>query len=404
MEKMLIIGEDLAHEKEILRFFERQEYQVLSASGLDDGLAKLQREQPSLVMVDHDLEGMDGVEVLKRVRETAPACEVILVTPGGEIEAAIEVLRAGALDYLRRPVDVEQLQIALGRARERRLQRRDTEPAAILVLEDHEPTRKRLVKVLEKEGYRVYSAPDGEQGLQLFHEKRLDLILADVRMPHKDGIDVLREIKGNGADVEVIVITGYGDEDVVVNALRDGAINFLRKPIDIEQMLLAIQKALDFQTLRRSLAYRNRDIQLMQELVVRLTSKLELVVETPDHLSPKARNFLHDLVNALPLGIVVIGVNREVIFANQAVVNRVGESPIRLSTNWLKQMGVHRVTEEELVSAIDRTMGSQPGSIETLVISKWSFLVMTPLKLLRPDRTERFVALAIRGERKQNGR
>jgi FixJ family two-component response regulator len=339
---------------------------------------------------------------LQKVRKSDPACEVILVTPGGEIEAAIEVLRAGALDYLRRPVDVEQLKIALGRARERRLQRQDAGPPTILVLEDHEITLKRLVKVLEKEGYRVYAATDGVQGMQIFNEKRLDLILADIRMPYKNGIDVLRETKGAGADVEVIVITGYGDEDVIVKALRDGAINFLRKPIDIEQMLLAIQKALDFQTMRRSLAYRNRDIEIMQELVVRLTSKLELVVETPDRLSPEALGFIHDLVNALPLGIVVVGSNRKILFANKAVVSRIGQSPIKLSTDWLEQMGVYKVTEKELTSAINRTIVSIPGSVETLVVSKWSFLIMTPLKLLRPDRTEKFVALAIRGERRQN--
>jgi len=400
MEKLLLIGDELAADEDMQRFVEREGYRVIKVPDREEGLEVLRSERPAVVMVDHELGEDDGVEVLKEVREADPACEVILVTRGGEAQAAIEVLKAGALDYLHRPVDTEQLRVALGRAVERRMQRKAAEPPAILVLEDHEPTLKRLVRVLEKEGYRVEAAVDGEQGMHLFKQQRFDLILADVRMPEKDGIAVLQETKGAGADVEVIVITGYGDEEVVVQSLRDGAVNFLRKPIDIEQMLLAIQKALDFQTIRRSLAYRDRDVAIMQEIVVRLTRELELVVETPGKMSPAAREFLHQLIDALPLGIVVAGSDRQILFANQNVVNAIGQPPERLTAELLQRMGVTKVTEKELATAFSSAVESRPGTIETLVLSRWSFLVMTPLKLLRPDRTEKFVALAIRGERR----
>ncbi len=400
MEKLLLIGEELARDADVLRFVEREGYEVLKIADRAEGLEVLRDERPAIVMVDHQLGGDDGVEVLKEVREADPACEVILVTGGGEMQAAIEVLRAGALDYLRRPIDTDQLRIALGRAVERRGQRKTAEPPVILVLEDHEPTRRRLVHILEKEGFRVHAAADGEEGMRLFAERRFDLILADVRMPRKDGIEVLRETKGAGADVEVIVTTGYGDEDVVVQALREGAINFLRKPIDIEQMFLAIQKALDHQTIRRSLAYRDRDVEIMQEIVVRLTRNLELIVETPGKMNPEVRDFLHQLVDTLPLGIVVAGADRRILFANRHVTSAVDRSPDRLSADLLRQMGIARVGEEELEAAFTRVVNSRPGTIETLVLSKWAFLIMTPLRLLRPDSSERFVALAIRGERR----
>jgi DNA-binding NtrC family response regulator len=402
MEKMLLIGEGLAADTATRSFVERQGYEVITADNRTAGIERLGADRPSVVMIDHQLDEDDGVEVLKQVRKADPTCEAILVTPGGEMEVAIEALRIGALDYLKRPIDTDLLGIALGRARERRSQRASAQQMTILVLEDHEPTLKRLVKVLEKEGFQVSGAADGAAGLRLFEQQRFDLILADIRMPKLDGIEVLRATKGAGADVEVIVITGYGDEDVVVTALREGAINFLRKPIDIEQMLLAIQKAFEHQTLRRSLAYRNRHLQIMQELVVRLTHKLELVVETPGQMSTEAREFLRQLVDALPIGIVVVGSDRKIMYANQAVVGRVGDSPLDLSTSWLERMGISRVTQEELEAAFDRTVSASTGAVETLVVSRWAFLVMTPLKLIRPDGSERFVVLAIRGERKQN--
>lgn len=401
MEKLLIIGENPSNDPDFLNYIKREGFQILKARNKTDGLEILRADQPSIVIVDHHLENDDGLHVLKEVRQAEPKCEIILVTHGGEMEAAIEVLRSGGLDYLRLPIDIEQLHVAIGRARERRQQKMSVQPAVILVIEDHETTRNRLAKVLEKEGYQVFAAADGEEGIQLFKEKRVDLILADLRMPKKDGLSVLRDTKGNGADVEVIVVTGYGDEEIVVQALREGAVNFLKKPIDIEQMLLAVKKALDFQTIRRSLAYRNRDVELMQQLVVRLTSKLELVVETPDIIKPELREFLLQLINALPLGIVVAGSDRRIIFANNHVISKVGKVPEKLSTEWLGQVGIHNVSEEELDIAFSRMIQSKPGTIETMMVSQWAFLIMTHLKLVRPDLTERFVTLAIRGERKR---
>ncbi len=400
MEKLLMIGKELTDDSETIRFLEGDGYKVLRVDNGTQGLEILQAESPMVAIVNHELEDGDGVDVLKQICAKHSSCEAILVTSGGEMEAAIEVLRAGALDYLHRPVDIELLRVALGRARERRGLRMVAEPPTILILEDHDTTRKRLVRVLEKENYNVLSADNGDDGMRLIRENRVDLVMSDIKMPHKDGLEVLHEIKSEGADVEVIVVTGYGDEEIVVQALRDGAVNFLRKPIDIEQMLLAIQKALDFQTARRSLAYRNRDVEIMQELVVRLTNELELIVEAPWSMGTKAKEFLVQLIDSLPIGIVVAGPDRKILFANRAVVETVGESPEMLATDWLEQVGVTKVSDSDLDSAFKRALDADAGSIETLLISKWSFLVMTPLKMLRPDGSERFVALAIRGERR----
>ncbi len=400
MEKLLMIGEKLAEETDVVRFVELAGYEVCYAAGKAQALDVLRAEQPAIVIVDHALGDEDGVTVLKEVREVSAACEVILVTSGGEMDIAIEVLRAGALDYLHWPLELDQLRVALGRARERRKTRTPPEPPAILVLEDHEPTLERLVRILEKEGYRATGAPDGEEGMRLFGKMRFDLILADVKMPRKTGLEVLRETKGQGADVEVIVSSGYGDEDLVVQALREGAANFLKKPVDIDQLLLSVKNALDLQTIRRSLAYRNRDVELMQHLVVRLNHELELIVETPHKMTAEALGFIHHLVDGLPFGLVVVSAEREILFANRHVTDKLSDPPSRLSTDWLRQLGVSEITEDDLAPAFTRMIESQPGTIETLQISQWAFLIMTSIKLLKPDGSERFVALAIRGERK----
>jgi FixJ family two-component response regulator len=324
---------------------------------------------------------------------------VLVVAHPGEMDLAIDALRAGALDYLRRPVDPELLRLALGRAKERRPQKRALQPPAILLLEDHELTRRRLGGVLEKEGYRVQTAADGEEGLALFQAQRFDLIIADLRMPRRDGLEVLRATRGSGADVEVIVVTGHGDEEVVVQALREGAANFLRKPIDIEQLLHAVERALEVQTLRRSLAYRNRDVEIMQELVLRLTRRLEVVVETRGAVSAQALDFLTRLGDALPLGLVMVAADGSVVFANRHITEKLAGTPTRLDAEWLARLGLRDITQPVIDEALQRVLQSDRGDFETLVLSQWAFVIMAPLTLQRADGTQQLVALAVRGER-----
>ena len=397
MDRLLLIGDRLEDDEPLQRFMAREGYELVQVG---DRAAALRALDGDLLcaLVDDDLPGDSGLAVLKALREACPTCEVILVTRGGEMDTAIEVLRAGALDYLRRPINTEELRVALGRARERRPHRRAEEAPVVLVLEDHEPTLKRTTEVLRKEGYRVLSAADGVAGLELFHHTRVDLILADMRMPGMGGLEVLRETKAKGADVEVIMITGYGDESSVIEALRGGAINFLNKPVDIDQMLLAIEKALEFQRARRSLAYRDRDVELMQ-LVVRLTKDLELIVETPQGISPAARQYLGQLIDALPLGVAVVDADRTVRFANRKIVEVIGEAPPRLDIEWVSRVGNAEVSEAELDETFERALRAGPGAIETLRLTRWAFIVMTPIRLMRPDGTEQHMALAIRGER-----
>lgn len=273
------------------------------------------------------------------------------------------------------------------------------------MLDDHEPTRRLLAQLLERRRYRVLTASDGDAGERLLQQERVDLVVTDLTMPGKDGMTLLQETRRAGLDVEFIVMTGYDDEETVVQALRDGALNFLRKPFDVDQVLLAIEKALDYQAVRRSLAYRTREAELMQELVVRLTHRLEVIVQTPGELASEMTGFLRKLVDSLPLGVAVVGADRGVLFANRHVMERSrATTAARLSPEWLEMVGLANVSESDLDETFARAIGSPPGTIETLALSTWAFLVMTPLRLVGPDTGARFVALVMRGERQMSQR
>jgi len=96
---------------------------------------------------------------------------------------------------------------------------------------------------LATEGYEVRTAENGRKGLKVFTEQRPKLILTDIKMPGMDGIEVLKQIKTLDSEAEVIVITGHGDMDSAISAIRNGASDFITKPIRDEILMLSLERA-----------------------------------------------------------------------------------------------------------------------------------------------------------------
>lgn len=396
MNELLLIGPTLSRSADIDRLAESEEYALLKADTAADGLALFRDRHPCVAMVEQELADANGLEILQQLCEEDPACGVIYVTDDEEMDTAIEVLRSGALDYFHFPVDPELLRVGLGRAEEKRTRLQDSQPPTVLVLDDHDQTRTRIAAVLKKEGYRVLSEPDGERGFEAVQRNRIDLILTDVWMPAKDGISLLRDAKRARPDVEVIVVTGHGQEDIVIQALREGAINFLRKPIDLDQMLLAIEKALDYQNTRRSLAFRNREIALMHELVVRLTQRLELVIETPERLSTDMGAFVRELATTLPFRLLVANPERQIIFCSADSDDGAEPERARLDASSLAAFGVSDVSEQHLINAFDRVCQSAPGTIEAVPTAAGGHVILTPVTMQTSLESQRFVAVVLK--------
>jgi len=116
---------------------------------------------------------------------------------------------------------------------------------SILVIDDKESMRQMLAKTLESEGFEVDTARDGERGLDKAKEKRFDLILTDLKLPKMDGLEVLSSIKDLDPEVAVIVMTAYGTIETAVQAIKQGAFDFLTKPFDVDHLHVLIQRALE---------------------------------------------------------------------------------------------------------------------------------------------------------------
>ncbi len=117
----------------------------------------------------------------------------------------------------------------------------------ILVVEDKESMAQMLKDTLESEGYGVISAKDTTEGIRYLRENRIDLVLTDLKLPKKNGIEILRTSKEENQLIPVIVMTAFGSVETAVKAMKEGAFDFITKPFDIDHLIMLIRRALETQ-------------------------------------------------------------------------------------------------------------------------------------------------------------
>ncbi|MBT3604792.1 MAG: response regulator, partial [Candidatus Latescibacteria bacterium] len=121
----------------------------------------------------------------------------------------------------------------------------------ILITDDDLSIRTMLQKVLEKEGYSVITALDGEEGVELAASESPDLILLDLGLPGINGLEALRQIKKNDPDMAAIMITAEGSIESAVSAMKTGARNYITKPFNTDEIRLIVSETLETVRLRR---------------------------------------------------------------------------------------------------------------------------------------------------------
>ena len=164
--------------------------------------------------------------------------------------------------------------------------------AKILVVDDEENIRKSLKMILEYEGYSFLEAADGEEALDRLEESvGVDLVLLDVKLPGKDGLEVLEELKKKPYSPEVIMVSGHGTIKTAVDATKLGAFDFLEKPLHRERVLLCIRNALN----------QNKLLRECQDLRTKAEKRYELV---GNH--PSMKNLWKEILKTAPTNATVL--------------------------------------------------------------------------------------------------
>ncbi|MFC1855188.1 response regulator [Thermodesulfobacteriota bacterium] len=123
------------------------------------------------------------------------------------------------------------------------LNKPETDINNILVVDDEEEARLGLAKLLSVKGYRVFTASNGVEALEVLRNQPTSMIITDIKMPEMDGLTFLKEIKKIIPDVNVVIVTGYGEVEAYLEAMNLGAFEFLHKPIQFDDLIKVINKS-----------------------------------------------------------------------------------------------------------------------------------------------------------------
>ena len=155
----------------------------------------------------------------------------------------------------------------------------------ILVIDDERAIRNTLKEVLEYEKHEVDLAEDGLKGLEMFSANSYDIVLCDIKMAKMDGLEVLGNISLTSSDTPVIMISGHGNIDTAVEAIKKGAYDFLEKPLDLNRLLITIRNAMDKSTLISQTQVLKNKVSKMYEIVGE-SEAIEKVKSMIDRVAP----------------------------------------------------------------------------------------------------------------------
>jgi DNA-binding NtrC family response regulator len=297
--KVLLVDDEEAYVKTLAERMEMRDVGSRVALSGEEALQMLEDEPPDVMVLDLRMPGIDGMEVLERVKKKHPQIEVIILTGHGSDREEKEARRLGAFEYLQKPADTAHLLStvraawrkslraaaeflkdsqedfdrsmtaaafaeagALELAREAmqdsqpRRQREEeaeeagagevgaaTEMLKVLFVDDEEDFVRTVAERMEMRDVGSDVALDGEQALQMLEGEVPDVMVLDLRMPGIDGMEVLRRVKKQYPQMEVIIMTGHGSDQDEAEARRLGAFEYLRKPVDINHLMEVVRRA-----------------------------------------------------------------------------------------------------------------------------------------------------------------
>jgi len=372
--RVLVVDDEIEICQRLKRELEKEDYEVdcsIRASGVLEKLRDAQKENRAydLMLLDIRIPEINGLILLKKIREEKIDVEVIIITGYGDEEKAIESMRLGAVDFLRKPISLKELSMVVFRIQQKRAKREPVKER-ILIVEDERGLCHHLKRELEKEGWRVDVAYDGIEGLEFFKGSHIDVVVADIKMPNMNGLEMLERCREITDDFVSIIITGHGDYEKAIDALKLGVFDYLKKPFSLEEFITSVKRGIEFLYLHRGLSARERELEIETAIKEHYARDMEKMVEKKtkelEQSYKKLQKIMEEVINAMALMTEMrdpytAGHQRRVAELACAIAEEMGFSKERI--NWVRITGIiHDIGKISIPIAIL----SKPGQISEI--------------------------------------
>ncbi|MDX9857540.1 MAG: response regulator [candidate division Zixibacteria bacterium] len=223
---ILVIGQDEETVKAISSALDDSECPVQRAADGTEGFARLSsRAQYKLIITDLAMPGMDGFQLLKVVRGNPRlrGTPVLVCSASCDAPTVLKAIEAGAEDFIAKPVESDSLRDKLHRLV-------SDAYADVLIVDDDPVIRDLLMKILHREGFSAVAAAGVDAAIEVLKTTRVSIVISDIEMPERSGLDLLKHIRENLPRLPVLMITGKSEKYGQGKILSAGASGFIAKP------------------------------------------------------------------------------------------------------------------------------------------------------------------------------
>src|SRR5574341_442429 len=237
--KILVVDDDEVIRHLLVDTLTSLGYQSWGAANGEEALASLKQKRIDIVITDIKMPKLDGVKLLKKIKETQPDLLVLIITAYNFAYSQDQAVKSGADGFLAKPFRIGKIEELIKSAL---TQKKSGAPVSseaakkILIVDDDEILVSMLIETLDSFGYQAQGAKNGEEALQKIDSSEFDLVITDIRMPKMDGISFLKTLKEKEPKLPVILITGFSLAYTQQRAIQEGADGYLVKPFKIEKI------------------------------------------------------------------------------------------------------------------------------------------------------------------------
>lgn len=211
---------------------EDEGHTVVTAESGYEAIEATRNSNFNTVFMDIKMPGMNGVQALREIKKTSPGTAVIMMTGFSVDDLIKEALIEGAYEIISKPLDIEQITRIIEDVLQKLL---------ILVVDDQQSDRETLKAILEERDYRVSTAADGYETIEMIKNRKYNLIFMDIKLPGINGVETFQQVKQIAPGTTVIMMTGFSQNDLVKKAIDSGAQSCIYKPFDMEKVLALVE-------------------------------------------------------------------------------------------------------------------------------------------------------------------